>query len=226
MTKVQIFATDPSVEDFEEFLLNEARFSFARLDSGGPAMLVEGPCWLFIDWMLPEMSGLELCRRLRADPRTAEAHVTMVLEEDDVEDRRRALRAGADDYMLGPITRQALLDRILAQDPTLGGRAPVQAIRAGCLTVHPAAERACWGDTVIELSPNEFRLLRFIAENPNRILSRRELIQSLGKSGDPDYLRTVDVWIKRLRAALRKAGAGPVLRTVTNKGYVFDVLDA
>ena len=104
MTKVQIFATDPSVEDFEEFVLNEARFSFARLDSGGPALLVEGPCWLFIDWMLPEMSGLELCRRLRADPRTAEAHVTMVLEEDDVEDRRRALRAGADDYMLGPIT--------------------------------------------------------------------------------------------------------------------------
>ncbi len=226
MTNVQIFATDATVENFEEFVLNDARFSFSRLEATGPATLVEGPCWLFVDWMLPEMSGLELCRRLRADPRTAEGHVTIVLEEDDAEDRRRALRAGADDYMIGPISRQAVLDRILAQDPTFGWRAAAQAIKAGRLTVHPAAERACWGDTVIELSPNEFRLLRFIAENPNRILSRRELIQSLGKSGDPDYLRTVDVWIKRLRAALRKAGAGPVLRTVTNKGYVFDVLDA
>ena len=127
---------------------------------------------------------------------------------------------------MGSHSAIALVNCYIDKSSWLAGRAPVQAIRAGCLTVHPAAERACWGDTVIELSPNEFRLLRFIAENPNRILSRRELIQSLGKSGDPDYLRTVDVWIKRLRAALRKAGAGPVLRTVTNKGYVFDVLDA
>ncbi|MGX7895899.1 response regulator transcription factor [Tsuneonella sp. HG222] len=225
MTTVQIFATDRNAGDFDDFVIGDARFVFAPLLPTGPAKLVEGSCWIFVDWMLDDLSGLEMCRRLRADPRTSDAHVTMVLEADDAEDRRRALRAGADDYMLGPITRQAVLDRILAQDPNVGLRFAAQTIKVGRLAINPTAERASWGETVIELSPNEFRLLRFIAENPNRILSRRELIQSLGKAGDPDYLRTVDVWIKRLRAALRKAGAGPVLRTVTNKGYVFDVLD-
>jgi two-component system phosphate regulon response regulator PhoB len=126
--------------------------------------------------------------------------------------------------MLAPATRQAMLDRILAHNPQNGWRTSQDLIHAGKLQIMPAAERACWGDQLLALSPNEFRLLRFIAENPNRVLSRRELIEALGKTGDPDYLRTVDVWIKRLRSALRKAGAGQILRTVTNKGYVLDVI--
>ena len=224
MNLVMIFGTGKEVESFEIFELNDTRFVFRHLSAEGPSVLIEGPCFIFVDWTLDELSGLEMCRRLRADPRTRDAHVTMVLEEDDADDRRRALRAGADDYLLQPATRQAMLDRILAQDPEAGWRGTPEVIRAGKLQIMPAAERACWGGQLLALSPNEFRLLRFIAENPNRILSRKELISALGKSGDPDYLRTVDVWIKRLRAALRRAGAGEILRTVTNKGYVLDII--
>jgi two-component system phosphate regulon response regulator PhoB len=75
----------------------------------------------------------------------------------------------------------------------------------------------------VALRPNEFRVLRFMAENPNRVLSRRELVDALGKAGDPEYLRTVDVWIKRLRFGLRHAGATGLLRTVHGKGYVLDM---
>jgi two-component system phosphate regulon response regulator PhoB len=224
MNLVLIFGTAEEVESFEEFELNDTKFAFRHLPPEGPSTLIEGPCWIFVDWMLPELSGLEMCRRLRADARTKDAHVTMVLEIDDIEDRRRALRAGADDYMLQPASRQAMLDRILAQNPVGGWRSAPEMIEAGNLKIMPAAERASWGGQVLTLSPNEFRLLRFIAENPNRVLSRKELISALGKSGDPDYLRTVDVWIKRLRSALRKAGAGQILRTVTNKGYVLDII--
>ena len=224
MNLVIIFGTDKAVEDFEDFELNDSRFVFRHLPPEGPTALIEGPCYVFVDWMLPELSGLEMCRRLRADPRTKDAHVTMILEQDDAEDRRRALRAGADDYMLPPVSRQAMLDRILAHKPQDGWRVVPDVIQAGRLQIVPSAERASWGDQMLTLSPNEFRLLRFIAENPNRVLSRKELISALGKSGDPDYLRTVDVWIKRLRSALRKAGAGQILRTVTNKGYVLDIL--
>jgi two-component system phosphate regulon response regulator PhoB len=224
MNLVLIFGTGEEVDNFETFELNSTRFVFRHLPAEGPSVLIEGPCFIFVDWMLSELSGLEMCRRLRADPRTRDAHVTIVLEMDDAEDRRRALRAGADDYMLQPATRQAMLDRILAQNPEAGWRGAPEVVRAGKLQIMPAAERACWGDQLLELSPNEFRLLRFIAENPNRVLSRKELISALGKAGDPDYLRTVDVWIKRLRAALRKAGAGQMLRTVTNKGYVLDIM--
>lgn len=224
MNLVLIFGTGAEVENFDNFELNDTRFVFRHLPPEGPTVLIEGPCFVFVDWTLDTLSGLEMCRRLRADPRTRDVHITMVLDEDDAEDRRRALRAGADDYMLHPATRQAMLDRILAQDPEAGWRGTPEVIQAGNLQVMPAAERACWGEQLLSLSPNEFRLLRFIAENPNRILSRKELISALGKSGDPDYLRTVDVWIKRLRSALRKAGAGEILRTVTNKGYVLDII--
>jgi two-component system phosphate regulon response regulator PhoB len=224
MNLVQIFGTDEAIEAFEPFEHNGSSFLFRYLPPSGPTVLIEGPCFIFVDWMLAELSGLEMCHRLRADSRTRDAHVTIVLEQDDSEDRRRALRAGADDYMLAPATRQAMLDRILAHNPQNGWRTSQDVIHAGKLQIMPAAERACWGDQLLALSPNEFRLLRFIAENPNRVLSRRELIEALGKTGDPDYLRTVDVWIKRLRSALRKAGAGQILRTVTNKGYVLDVI--
>lgn len=224
MSQVFIFGTDEAVGGFDEFELNGRKFVFRHMPAEGPATLIEGPCWIYVDWMLHDLSGLEMCRRLRADPRTREAHVTMVLEQDDIEDRRRAMRAGADDYMLAPATRQAMLDRILAQNPAEGWRGAPEVIEAGKLRILPAAERASYGETVLTLSPHEFRLLRFIAENPNRVLSRQELISALGKSGDPKYLRTVDVWIKRLRSALRKAGAGQILRTVTNKGYVLDII--
>lgn len=220
--QVTILTTGAGADEFEDFELNGTVFRFRKLDAEGPTTLIDGVAWIFVDWVMQDLSGLEMCRRLRADPRTRDAHVTIVLEQDDPDDRRRALKAGADDYMVGPAGRQVILDRILAVDPAVGRRGPVQVIEAGDLKIDLGAEQARWGDRAVRLRPNEFRLLRFLAENPNRVLSRKELIEAIGKSGDPEYLRTVDVWIKRLRFGLREVGAGQVLRTVHNKGYVFD----
>ncbi len=162
------------------------------------------------------------CRRLRADPRMAHAHITMVLDEDDAEDRRRALKAGADDYAIAPLGRQAMLDRVLAGHAGDRSAATERLIEHGELVINTGSEQARWQGERVVLRPNEFRVLRFLAENPDRIYSRQELIDALGKAGDPEYLRTVDVWIKRLRVGLRDAGAGHLLRTVHGKGYVFD----
>lgn len=223
MNRVTILATGESAQGFENFELNDTIFEFRKLTAEGPTVLIDGAAWIFVDWVMEDLSGLEMCRRLRADPRTREAHITMILEHDDPDDRRRALKAGADDYMVEPAARQAILDRILALHPSAGRRGSNQVIDAGDLRIDLGAEQVRWGDRPVMLRPNEFRLLRFLAENPNRVLSRRELIDALGKSGDPEYLRTVDVWIKRLRFGLRQAGAGQLLRTVHNKGYVFDL---
>jgi two-component system phosphate regulon response regulator PhoB len=222
MKRMTILTTDENAETFEDFQLNGALFEFRKLTAEGPTVLIDGAAWVFVDWVMKDLSGLEMCRRLRVDPRTRDAHVAIVLEHDDAEDCRRALKAGADDYIVGPIGRQAILDRILALHPAPGRRAAGQVIHAGDLRIDVSAEQVRWGGTAVTLRPNEFRLLRFLAENPNRVLSRRELIDALGKSGDPDYLRTVDVWIKRLRFGLREVGAAQLLRTVHNKGYVFD----
>lgn len=224
MDVVSIFLTDELGESLDDFVHNDTCFSFARLDSAGPRRLVEGPMWAFVDWVMPDLAGLEMCRRLRADPRTAEAHVTMVLEVDDMEDRRRALRAGADDYIVGPLDRNMVLDRVLALQSEQVPRPVASTFTLGKLVIDMAALQARWDGAPIALRPNEFRLLRFFAENSNRVLSRTELIEGLGKQEPPIDERTVDVWVGRLRRALKSAGAGDPLRTVRSMGYVFDAI--
>ncbi|AKM09704.1 response regulator transcription factor [Croceicoccus naphthovorans] len=221
MDVVNIFLSDPIGDTLDDFEHAGTRFTFDRIDGGGPRRLLDGQMWAFLDWVMDDCSGLEMCRRLRADPRTEAAHVTIVLEQDDAEDRRRALRAGADDYMVGPLDRTAVLDRVFAAQDRRP-RQITQQIRFGDLTVDLLALQARWRDKPVPLRPNEFRLLRFFVENPDRVLSRHDLIQGLGKLDPPIDERTVDVWIGRLRRALKGAGAGDMLRTVRAMGYVLD----
>ena len=184
--------------------------------------LVDGPLWAFIDWNLPEMSGLELCRRLRCDPATASAHLTMVLSTDDWGERSRALRTGADDYNVGPLTRSALLDRVLSGDVIMRSGASRRHVAFGDLIIDLTAFQARWKGKAIALMPNEFRLLRYFVNHPGRVFTRMQLIGALGKQVPAIDERTVDVWIGRLRRALKSVGAGNPLRTVRSLGYVFD----
>lgn len=222
MDVVNIFLTSAMADTMEDFLHDGRRFTFGRLDIEGPRRLVEGPAWAFVDWVMDDMAGLEMCRRLRADSRTGTSHIIMVLEADDPEDRRRALRAGADDYMIGPLDRTRVLDRVLAAEPQFQHRHAAGRFELGDLSIDMAALQARWAGKPIVLPPNEFRLLRFLAENPDRVLTREELIAGLGKQEPPLDARTVDVWIGRLRRALKAAGAGNPLRTVRSLGYAFD----
>ncbi|MXO66800.1 response regulator transcription factor [Altericroceibacterium endophyticum] len=222
MERVTIFSTDNAAESFDDFEHDGCRYCFSAIGPDGPAGLIDGPLWIFLDWVMPEMSGLEMCRRLRANSRTAQAHITMVLDQDDAEDRRRALRAGADDYMVGRADRHAMLDRVMALHSLETPRLSAQVLELSDFRIDLGAEQAKWRGNTIQLRPNEFRLLRFMVENPNRVLSRQELIDGLGKKDEPMDLRTVDVWIKRLRFGLKNAGAGSLLRTVHAKGYVLD----
>ena len=223
MDVINIFLTSELGESLDDFVHDQRRFTFDRLGAEGPRRLVEGPMWAFIDWVMDDLAGLEMCRRLRADARTADAHITMVLENDDADDRRRALRAGADDYVVGPLTRTAVLDRVLALQARGVERHAPQRYEVGALSIEMAALQARWNGEPIPLRPNEFRLLRFFAENPNRVLTREDLISGLGKREPPIDERTVDVWIGRLRRAIKAAGGGNPLRTVRSMGYVFDL---
>jgi len=205
------------------FAHGELEVTFHRLTRLGDLPLLEGALWAFVEWVLPDISGLEMCRRLRCDPLTAQAHITMILDEDDQEARRRALRTGADDYMVGPVSRAALLDRVLSLKLHEAGDGLPRALSLGGLTIDLAAFQARWQGRPVPLMPNEFRLLRYFVEHPGRVFTRSQLIAALGKQEPPVDERTVDVWIGRLRRALRAAGAGNPLRTVRSLGYVFDV---
>ncbi len=225
MHTINIFLTDPIAGEWADFDNGELRYAFARLYPDGPRRLVEGPVCAFVDWVMDDLSGLEMSRRLRSDPRMQDAHITVVLEEDDPEDKRRALRAGADDYMVGPVDRTTILDRVMALQAGGAQTRINERIELGHLVVDLAALQSRWDGKPLDLRPNEFRLLHFLVQNPDRVLSRADLIAALGKQEPPIDERTVDVWIGRLRRALRKVGAGERVRTVRSLGYVFDSYD-
>lgn len=182
-----------------------------------------GPAWAFIDWIGETMSGIEQCRRLREARTTRTAHITIVLDSGDNEERRRALKAGADDYMTGPLDLRALLERMaLYEADGAAPTAPRARIENGELNIDLAAHQLRYRGQPVPLRPNEYRLLVHFMEHPDQVFSRTALIERLGKDGDAIDERTVDVWVGRLRRALSAHGAPDPLRTVRALGYVMD----
>lgn len=221
MPRINVLLTSELNAGMNPFRHDELEVVFHRWSSGAELPLLDGMVWAFVDWAGGDVSGLELCRRLRCNPLTARAHVTMVLDDEDPDYSRRALRNGADDCMAGPIDRVHVLDRILALRFQEDDAAAARIIRYGELTVDSAAAQACWQGKPIPLMPNELRLLRYFLEHPGQVFTRSQIIEALGKDGSVEE-QTVNVWIGRLRRALRKAKAGDPLRTVRSFGYVFD----
>ena len=186
-----------------------------------PPLNADGRIWCFIDFLLPEVSGLEMCRRLRTNPATEKSRITIVFESADKELILRALHAGADDYIVGRLSAEEVLQRI--QDFNPPSLTPKEKIELGDIIVEPKAHRVRYQGKRVELAPNEFQLLLHFAQSPDRVFSREDLIQSLGKPADDIESRTVDVWIGRLRRAFKKVGAPEVIRTVRPIGYVFEI---
>lgn len=190
-------------------------------------LAIEGTPWCFVDWLLPDISGLEVVRRLREARPTRSAHITMVLDDADCDERRRALKAGADDYMTGPLDAAALLERLAQYEAATAQPAqPRSRLTNGDLAMDLAAHQLRWKGAPIALRPNEFRLLAHFMEHPDRVFSRGALIEHLGKDGEAIDERTVDVWVGRLRRALAAHGAPDPLRTVRALGYVMDSRDS
>ena len=183
----------------------------------------ELPAWVFVDWIGAEMSGLELCRQLRDGRAGRDLHITIVLDNGDGEERRRALKAGADDYIAGPLELNALVRRLDQYHCSNGNGAPPRARLANAeLSIDLAAHQLRYRGQPVPLRPNEFRLLAHFMEHPDQVFSRTALIERLGKDEEAIDERTVDVWVGRLRRALAAHGAPDPLRTVRALGYVMD----
>ena len=165
-----------------------------------------------------------MCRRLREAPATRSAHLTLVLDDTSPEMKRRALQAGADDYIPGPLDAKLVLQRT-------GGaanKAPLARHRLlnGPILLDRAAHRVCINGQPVTMRPNEFRLLEHFMDNLDQVFGRSALIESLGKDGEMIDERTVDVWVGRLRRVLASHGVPDQLRTVRTMGYVMDSRDS
>ncbi|MEB3414908.1 response regulator transcription factor [Alteriqipengyuania sp. WL0013] len=223
MHTINILTTRAELAQAESYTDDERVIRFGRIDPSNPIHPIDGTCWIFIEWLLPQFSGLEFCQALRADSRWADSHISIILEEATADDRKRCMRAGADGYVTEPVTRQSLLDRVLTVTSSAAPAALQSHIIAGHFALYPAAMQARWKKQLVRLSPSEFRLLHFFIENPNRLHSRQDLIAGLGRTGEPVDERTVDAWISRLRRSLKDVGAAGLLRTVRSRGYLLEI---
>jgi two-component system phosphate regulon response regulator PhoB len=176
----------------------------------------------FVDWLLPDKSGLEYCRQLKLTNVGQHCHATLVLEHADGISQRRAIEAGADDYIIGTMDAKTLSRRIALALSYADDDAALHKYVHGELIVDAASFKAQYAGKALVLGPTEFRLLTHFAANPDRVISRNNLIQIVGKDSDMVDDNTVNVWVGRLRKALNRAGAPDYIRTVRSVGYVFD----
>ena len=179
------------------------------------------PDLILLDWMLPEISGIELCRRLRAREETARIPIIMLTARGEEEERVRGLATGADDYVVKPFSLPELMARVKAILRRTSPDRVAEVLKIADIELDRAAHRVTRGLRQVRLGPTEFRLLEFLMESSGRVLSRTQLLDGVwGRDAFVDE-RTVDVHIGRLRKALIRGNERDPIRTVRSAGYVF-----
>jgi two-component system, OmpR family, phosphate regulon response regulator PhoB len=194
----------------------------ARGDEAELRLREEAPDLVLLDWMLPGLSGIELCRRIRARRETERLPVIMLTARGEEGDRVRGLATGADDYIVKPFSVPELLARVRALLRRAKPAHVARLLLAGDIELDRETHRVRREGRELHLGPTEFRLLEFLMQSPGRVFSREQLLD--GVWGRDVYIdeRTVDVHIGRLRKAInRPLGADPI-RTVRGAGYSFD----
>ncbi len=219
------------VED-EEPLVMLLRYNLEAegyvVDSAGNGELAELklaediPDLVVLDWMIPNVSGIELCRRLRARPATAQLPIIMLTARGEETERVRGLATGADDYIVKPFSVPELVARIGALLRRAAPERIASTLRAGDIELDRERCRVQRAERQVRLSPTEFKLLEFFIERPGRVFSREQLLDAVW--GRQVYIdeRTVDANVRRLRKALVRKGEADPIRTVRGRGYTFD----
>jgi two-component system, OmpR family, phosphate regulon response regulator PhoB len=196
--------------------------SVARGDEAELRLAENAPDLLILDWMLPGVSGIEICRRLRAREATRRLPIIMVSARRDESERVRGLAVGADDYVVKPFSVIELMARVRALLRRSRPERIAERLRAGDLDLDRLTRRVRRGDRDIRLGPTDFRLLEYLLEKPGRVLSRGQLLDLVwGRSAEVDE-RTVDVHVGRLRKRLTKGKERDPIRTVRGAGYAID----
>jgi len=224
--RILIVEDDAALAELLEWHIDAAGYAVKRTPDGEEALLIAeewAPDAIVLDWMIENLPGIEVCRRLRKSPDMAAIPIIMLTARSEEEDRVRGLETGADDYVTKPFSPRELVARLAAvlrrTRPSIGG----QMLSFADLELDPQAHRVRRGGETVNLGPTEFRLLRYFMERPGRVLSREHLLNAVWGMDSDIELRTVDVHIRRLRKAINLPGTVDVVRTVRSAGYALDV---
>ena len=202
-------------EGFRVTVAPDGRTAMEKLEESPPDLVV-------LDWMLPEVTGLEICRTMRRRPELRDVPVIMLTAKGEEHDRVRGLDAGADDYVVKPFSPKELVARVRAVLRRTKAGAGGEPLRAGPLEMDLETHRVRRDGAEVALAPTEFRLLRVLLERPSRVYSREQLLDLVWGRDIYVEARTVDVHIRRLRVALNQNGARDLIRTVRSEGYALE----
>jgi len=224
--RVLVVEDESALATLLSYNLERAGFSVRVAETGEDALAAlaeERPDIVLLDWMLPHVSGIEICRRIRRGHETADLPVIMLTARSEETDRIRGLDTGADDYVAKPFSPAELVARINALLRRARPALAAQELVAGDVVMDLAAHRVRVGGSEVELGPTEFRLLRHFLENPGRVYSRGQILDAVWGRDIHVEDRTVDVHIGRLRKALRAAAGRDPIRTIRGAGYALEV---
>ena len=206
--------------------LEQEKFALAEAGDGDEALALARdlePDLILLDWMLPNVSGIEVCRQLKARAETRHIPILMLTARGEEENRVRGLNTGADDYVTKPYSVSELIARIRAILRRTRPASVEESLSYGDIVVNLEQHKVSRGDKAISLGPTEFRLLTTFMERPGRVWSRDQLLDRVwGRDVDVDF-RTVDVHVGRLRKSLTVGGGTDPIRTVRGAGYALDL---
>ncbi|MBO9581160.1 MAG: phosphate regulon transcriptional regulator PhoB [Sphingobium sp.] len=216
---------DAALAELLNWHFDREDFDVRQTPDGEEALLLaqeRTPDIVLLDWMVENLSGIEVCRRLRRMPETQNVPIIMLTARGEEEDRVRGLETGADDYVTKPFSPRELIARVNAVlrrvRPALAG----EMLTFGDLEMDTVAHKVRRGGDVVPLGPTEFRLLRHLLEHPGWVFSRERLLDSVWGQDSEIELRTVDVHIRRLRKAINAGDRPDIIRTVRSAGYSLD----
>lgn len=199
-------------EDYEVAVAADGEEAMIMIDERTPDLLL-------LDWMLPKVSGIEICRRVRTTGANPNMPIIMLTARSEESDRIRGLDTGADDYVTKPFSTTELLARVRAVLRRIRPGLSEDKMVIGDIEIDRVAHLVSRNGTPIHLGPTEFRLLDYFMQHPGRVFSREQLLDSIWGSDVYVEARTVDVHVGRLRKALKKSGGADPIRTVRSAGY-------
>jgi two-component system phosphate regulon response regulator PhoB len=211
-----------------QYNLEKEGYDVALAQDGEEALILVDerlPDLVVLDWMLPKVSGIEVCRRLRSRAETRNVPIILLTARGEETDRIRGLDTGADDYVVKPFSMSELTARIRAVLRRIRPGLAEDRIRQGDITIDRVAHRVRRGSREVHLGPTEFRLLDYLMQHPGRVFSREQLLDAVWGSDVYVEARTVDVHIGRLRKALNEEVEVDPIRTVRSAGYSLDLGD-
>jgi two-component system phosphate regulon response regulator PhoB len=223
--KVLIVEDEAALATMLRYNLEKQGFVVDEACDGQEALLrihEQEPDIVLLDWMLPTLSGIEVCRQIRRSNATRDLPVIMVTARNDEQDAVRGLNTGADDYITKPFNMEALLARMRALLRRASGGALKGRREFHDLVLDLTTRRVYRGARPVHLGPTEFRLLDYLMQHPRRVFSREELLDAVWGVDIHVEPRTVDVHIRRLRKALNVGDETDLLRTVRSAGYALD----